>query len=103
MSDSNHVDVSKATLRGIKSSVGIIVLGMLFIVVALVIKLVNDHDRCLAGNDFRRNDLPAAFELSHKQIGEALGANEDQIVAFDDGFQAELAKLLPARDCGWLD
>jgi hypothetical protein len=97
----NGVEVSRETLRGIRSSVAIIVLGVVFLAGAVVIVMVNDHTRCEAGNDFRRDDLPAAFELSHRQIGESLGATKEQISDFDDGFQGELAEILPTRDCDW--
>jgi hypothetical protein len=97
----NGVEVSRATLRGIRSSVALIVLGVVFMAAAVVIVVFNDHSRCEAGNDFRRHDLPAAFELSHRQIGESLGATPGQIATFDDGFQSELAEVLPTRSCRW--
>ena len=55
--------------------------------------------RCRAGNELRREALPAAFELSHRRIGEALRASPDQIAEFDAGFQADLDRLFPERDC----
>lgn len=60
---------------------------------------LDDRARCEAGNEFRRHDLPMAFELSHRRIGEALGATHDQIEAFDVGFQADMDELFPERDC----
>lgn len=82
-------------------SIGVIVLGVALIASGLVLKLFSDHDRCEAGNEFRRHDLPAAFELSHRDIGHALGATDKQVAAFDVGFQEDLRELFPARDCSW--
>lgn len=102
MTAENNVEVPRATLRGIKSSVAIIVLGIGLLVAGLVIKLSSDRDRCEAGNTFRTQDLPAAFEIHDRHLGEAMGATPAQIDEFERAFRKDLAELLPERDCGWL-
>lgn len=98
----SDISVTRSTLTGIRWSVAVIVLGIGLLVVGSVIKLFSDQDRCEAGNEFRRHDLPAAFELHDRHLGEALGANEVQIAAYEEAFQHDLAELLPERDCSFL-
>lgn len=94
--------MTRATLTGIRWSVAVIVLGIGLLAVGSVIKLFSDQDRCQAGNEFRRNDLPAAFELHDRHLGNALGANDVQIAEYEARFQAELAEVLPERNCDLL-
>ena len=98
----SDIAVTRSTLTGIRWSIAIIVLGVALVITGSVIKLFTDQDRCQAGNEFRREDLPAAFELHDRHLGEALGANEVQIAEYEAGFQAELAEVLPERNCDLL-
>lgn len=98
----SDVAVTRSTLTGIRWSIAIIVLGIALMITGSVIKLFTDQDRCQAGNEFRRQDLPAAFELHDQHLGEALGANQVQIAEYEARFQEELAEVLPERDCSLL-
>jgi hypothetical protein len=93
------VTVARAHLRGFRTSVAGVLVALAVLGAGLVAMLVDDQQRCEAGNDFRRRDLPAAFALHDQRLGEALGASDAQIADFDTQFRAELAELFPERDC----
>jgi hypothetical protein len=98
----DSVEIPRATLRGLRSLVAGAIAGVAVLVALVVVVVIEDQQRCEAGNDFRRRDLPAAFALHDQHLGEALGATDAQIAAFDAQFRAELADLFPRRDCSLL-
>lgn len=102
MSAEDHVDVPLSTLRGISWSIAVIVVAVVMVLGAMVIKILDDHQRCLDGNEFRREDLPAAFALHDRRLGQELGADENEIDEFTRGFESDLRDLFPARDCALL-
>lgn len=93
------VTVARAQLRGFRTSVAGVLVALAVLIAGLVAMLVDGQQRCEAGNDFRRRDLPAAFALHDRRLGEALGASDPEIAEFSAGFRAELADLFPERDC----
>lgn len=96
------VVVSRASLRGMRSLVAGVVAGIVLLIGGLVMMGVESYQRCEAGNEFRRRDLPAAFDLHDQHLGRALGANDVQVAEFEAEFQAELDRLFPERDCSLL-
>jgi hypothetical protein len=88
--------VPRKALRGMRSLVAGVVVCL---IAGTGLVALDGHRRCEAGNRFRREDLPAAFALHDRHLGEALGATEEQIVEFEAEFQAELDELFPERDC----
>lgn len=54
---------------------------------------------CERGNDFRRQDLPAAFAQFGEDLGTELGATRDQIDDFVAKNRRGLDHLFPERDC----
>lgn len=59
----------------------------------------DDQERCEAGNAFRRQDLPEAFDLYSVFLGGELGASRDAIDDARARFAAQLDDLFPPRDC----
>lgn len=93
------VSVARAELRSIRASVVVIIVGIAMMVTAFGIKLFSDVDRCRAGNEFRSQDLPAAFRVHDEHLGAAFEQDEATVDAFSDDFEADLAEILPERDC----
>lgn len=60
---------------------------------------LDDQERCEAGNTFRRQDLPAAFDAYSDFLGHELGATPAQIEDAKARFAVVLDELLPERDC----
>lgn len=96
------MNLRHADIKGIRMSLLVIVVGVAMMVTAFGIKLASDVDRCHAGNEFRRRDLPAAFALFGEHLGAAGDADEADVTAFNEDFEADLAEVLPERDCGLL-
>lgn len=90
--------VTRSDLRGIRWSVAVIVLGVALIGTSLVIKTLSDHDRCLAGNEFRESQRQAFAEYT-AGLGEEFNAEPEQVEAFVVRFDERLAELFPPRDC----
>jgi len=93
------VAVPRSTLTGIRWSVAVIVLGISLLAAGLVIRLFSDQERCEAGNQFRRHDLPMAFEVHDQHLARAFGATDEQLASFEAEFQGDLDALFPERDC----
>lgn len=105
MTEPVDVDVAvvpKQSLRKLRSLVGGVLVGLLILVGAVVLAVVDSNRRCNAGNEFRRRDLPAAFRIHDQHLGRALGASDERIEVFDAEFRADLLELFPERDCSLL-
>lgn len=96
------MNLRSAELKGIRMSLLIIVVGVAMMVTAFGIKLASDIDRCHSGNEFRSEDIPAAFRLFAAHLGTASDADEAEVEAFNEDFEDELAEILPERDCSLL-
>lgn len=59
----------------------------------------DDQQRCEAGNDFRRRDLPAAFAAENQFLGQEFGADQARIDDANARFAEVLDDLFPERDC----
>lgn len=59
----------------------------------------NDQQRCVAGNEFRRQDLPRAFDLYSVFLGGELGADPADVADARRRFAGQLDDLFPARSC----
>lgn len=98
MSDTDVI-VSRASLRGIRSLAAGVTLGVVGLLAALVVMGIEDQQRCEAGNEFRRDDLPAAFRSFGDFLGGELGADPVQVEDANDRFARQLDEQFPARDC----
>jgi len=58
-----------------------------------------EHESCERSNEFRRQDLPAAFEAYSYFLGDELGADPQQAREAYDRFEPTLDELFPERDC----
>jgi hypothetical protein len=95
----DDVQVSRSTLRGMRSLVAGVVAGVLLLVGAVVMVTFESHKRCQAGNDFRRRDLPTAFDRYTRRLGDELEAPADRVAEVRERVAADLDELFPARDC----
>lgn len=59
----------------------------------------DDQVRCEAGNEFRREDLPTAFDEYSDFLGHQLGADDDQIADAKARFAVVMDDLFPEREC----
>lgn len=59
----------------------------------------DDQARCEAGNDFRRQALPAAFEAYSRFLGQELHADPQRVEDATQRFQRQLDELFPERKC----
>lgn len=93
------VPVQPKALRAMRSLVGGVLVGFLAVGGLVAMRLIEDQRRCEAGNQFRSEDLPAAFRLHDQHLGRAFRADDAQIESFSNDFETDLAELLPLRDC----
>ncbi|MGH9033669.1 MAG: hypothetical protein ACRDZV_16220 [Acidimicrobiia bacterium] len=61
-----------------------------------------DHQRCEAGNEFRREALPMAFDQYTVRLGIELDAPSDRVANARADVAADLDELFPERDCSLL-
>ena len=57
------------------------------------------QERCEASNQFRRHDLPAAFNAYSDFLGDELDAPPERIEDAKARFAVVLDRLFPERDC----
>ena len=57
------------------------------------------HEACQGDNEFRRHDLPLAFNQFARNLGRELGAEPVEIERFIVTFDDDLERGLPAQDC----
>lgn len=63
---------------------------------------VEEQRRCEAGNDFRRNDLPAAFDEFSLFLGQEFQAEPERVDDARARFAVVMDDLFPERDCSLL-
>lgn len=102
MSATGDVVVPRAALRGMRSLVGGVVVGVVGLIIALALMAVDSQERCDAGNQLRREDLPAAFAEFGSFLGEEFGADQDRVDDANARFAGRLDELFPERDCALL-
>lgn len=98
MSD-GEVRVPRRQLRSIRSLTAGTLAGMLLLSGAWVAKLFSDSARCEAANEFRRQDLPTAFNRYSHFLGEEFDVPEERVDEAAERFDAEMDALFPAKDC----
>lgn len=59
----------------------------------------DDQERCKAGNEFRRVDLPAAFHEFGEFLGEEFGVDPASVEEANARFAGRLDDTLPERSC----
>ena len=59
------------------------------------------RESCERGNDFRQDDMPAAFAEYTHLLGEEFEASPERIEQAVAKFDGRLHELFPTRDCGW--
>jgi hypothetical protein len=57
------------------------------------------HEACERGNDFRAEDMPAAFDRFARNLGVELAADPDRIEEFIVEFDDDLEELFPTKKC----
>lgn len=59
----------------------------------------DNQARCNAGNEFRRRDLPAAFDRYTRFLGEEFSADEARVAEARSRFALYIDELFPERHC----
>lgn len=97
-----RVMVERRDLRRMRSLLTGLLAGVLALVAILVVVLGQNQRRCEDGNQFRRQDLPAAFDHFAQFLGEEFRADPERVADGRARFAVVMDELFPERECPFL-
>lgn len=96
------VVVERRDLRRVRSLVTGLLAGVLLLVGLVGVVLAQNQRRCEDGNEFRRQDLPAAFDKFGEFLGQEFHAPPERVAEARDRFAVVMDELFPKRECRFL-
>jgi len=97
--NATDVTITRASLRGMRSLVAGVTLGMAALAGGVALMAIDQQERCEAGNQLRREDLPAAFHEFGEFLGGELGGDPADVEDANRRFARRLDEAFPERDC----